>query len=282
MRRIITLMLVALLLGGCVDASAKIKTDKSIVKIGKEEAKISDLYEKVVTGNGAAAVQKFVEGYLFDKVVGDKVSVDTLAKEQLDNVKSLMGDNFPKYLEQLKYDETTYVDRIIVPQIKAQEVAFAYLGEKFDTIMATYTPVKMAVAQFAKEEDADKANAELLAGGDLAKIAIKYGAKTNIGTVQVFTNKSDLPKEVLSIGVQADKPFITETPIASTDKTAFYVVQVVETDYSKFKTDIELKLKKEPTFQDEAVVYYLSVYPLVVHDKLANDIITQTLPQYLR
>jgi len=274
MKRLLTVLIAALLLSGCVDATATIKKDATLVKIGKQEAN---------KNSGAGAIQKIVESYLFDKVVGTKVDLDKLAAEQLASVKTLMGDRFAAYLTQLQYDdEAMYVDRIIVPQLKAQELALAYLNEKFDDIMTTYTPVKMAVARFAKEADANKANAELLAGGDLAKLAIKYGAKTDVGTVQVYTNKSDLPKEVLSVGIQAAKPFITETPIASTDKTAYFVVQVVEVDRTKFRDEIDLKFRKDATFQDEAVVYYLGTYKFTVHDKLTSDILQQTLPQYLR
>lgn len=284
-----------LTLSGCGEAKTEPSDqDAWLIKMGDEEVTKKDVYNEMVAQNNIDPVVNKINSILTSKVVKTDKSIKDEANNQLNQLKSALGDNFEKTIKAQGYkNEKEYLNKVIIPGVKLSKIPEAYFKEQYDELANDYKLRKMQVVYINDKKTADKAKKDLKAGKKFNEIANKYGNKEAMDTsVNVYATKdSNIPKKVLDKALELKNG--KNTGVVSTGVNKSYmIIKMVEKDPKKFKKDgvkyfsdlakqqdqaaaaaaqnsqnaNDVKADTKGELTNKAYTYYLEKYDFSAHD----------------
>ena len=279
MKKILLTLAVALILVGCTDARAKIKSSNPLLKVGKTTITGKDLYPYLVENFGVDTVTTIVNRYLYEHVVTEKEDFTPKIEEMIEALKAIAGDSY--YAMYGLSSESAFISTML-QEYQLEAVAKVYIADHYDDLCKDYLPAKLAILQFADQKAATDALAEAKKGVALTDLAETYGAKTDKydGSESIYSISSGLSSEVSSYALYATQPSIVDSPIAATD-SYFYIVQVISVDRSALKEEISDAFLMDESVYQEAILFYCREYKLTYYDKAILNLIYSNNPEYL-
>jgi len=266
-------------LTGCTDAVAKLKDKNSVLMtVGKTSITKGQVYTMMSTASGAyTAVTDASETVAAAEVeVTDDMKSE--AESTLNYYKNAYGDSFATTLAQNNMTEDDlYNNLILSSQIDA--LTKQYVTENFDDLVSQYTPIKAYVLDFASQDNANAALADLKNGKEPTAVVTEYSASTSTGVTQIYTTSSTLDSEVRAV-ITSAAPADGWSMVPGTDGK-YYVVEVVENDASNMKDEVITALAGLSDMSTTAEEAYFKKYKFHIYDKPLYDAVMESYPNYI-
>ncbi len=284
MKKFLIIGVLALALAGCGDAYAKITNAKdAIVSIGSKSVTRGQLFDLMMNQDPASTVITMAKQVIMDEKVEVTDAIRAKAAESLEEIKESFGEEFADYIKRFGYkDEAEYVEKALIPFAQQDALVKEYVTENFDAIATTYFPRKVRVIQTKTEADAKAAINEVKEGGNFETVAAKYSSATAYkGELKLVHSESGYPEVVTTFLKTALQPTLTAEPLKDTTTSLFYVVQVVESQPSRYKDEAIEELVGLSSIAEKMFVELFKEGGFKVYDKIIFDILTSDYSQYL-
>lgn len=281
MKKIILSLCALLLLGGCSDAHAKLKDEKTVLfTVGDESITKGEVYNTMVqNGSGYTAVTKSKQ-VILDKEVPVTDEITASAEESFETYKSIYGESLDVALQSYGYkDADDFYNNSLLLSARTSELAKKYVEENFDTLVATYTPKQATVFTFTTEEDANNAKAALEENADPLTVASDFNS-SSIGSPRIITTETDLDVAAKNYILNATEAGISDVIIGNTVDN-FYIIQITETDVNNIHDDVVTTLLGLPTTSTDSDLYYFKKYGFKIYDRELYDNVEANYPNYL-
>ena len=275
-------VLMVISMSGCEDAKATISNGKeAIVTVGKQDVTKDDVYEVLNASLGAQVAITNSIKTVSSKEITDTEDIEKQAKEQLENLKSIYGDQFNEVLKQMNVTEEDYLNDYVIPAIKASELNKVYIDEHFDELIKQYEPIQATVLAFTSQEDANAALSGLKDGSITAiEAATKYDATTK-GNSEIITLDSVNYDAVTLSSLRSLSEDDGWTSINSENGSTFYVMKVDSKDPNAFKDEFVTFVTSNPAFPNTVTEYYFKKYGFHVYDITLYNVIKAQQPKLL-
>lgn len=284
MKKFLIIGVLALALAGCGDAYAKITNAKdAIVSIGSKSVTRGQLFDLMMNQDPASTVITMAKQVIMDEKVEVTDAIRAKAAESLEEIKESFGEEFADYIKRFGYkDEAEYVEKALIPFAQQEALVKEYVTENFDAIATSYFPRKVRVIQTKTEADAKAAINEVKEGGNFETVAAKYSSATAYkGELKLVHSESGYPEVVTTFLKTALQPTLTAEPLKDTTTSLFYVVQVVESQPSRYKDEAIEELVGLSSIAEKMFVELFKEGGFKVYDKIIFDILTSDYSQYL-
>jgi foldase protein PrsA len=171
-------------LTGCTDAVAKLKDKNSVLMtVGKTSITKGQVYTMMSTASGAYTAVTDASETVAAAEVEVTDDMKTQAESTLNYYKNAYGDSFATTLAQNNMTEDDlYNNLILSSQIDA--LTKQYVTENFDDLVSQYTPIKAYVLDFASQDNANAALADLKNGKEPTAVVTEYSASTSTGVTR--------------------------------------------------------------------------------------------------
>ncbi len=284
MKKILLILACAILMVGCYDKTTKV-SDPNTVLVTLDGGKITkgdvysvmshlDPYPAVVTLNLA-------QKYIFEKEIGLTDAVKTAADAALAKFIAAAGKDIQKALDDAGYKTAEeYYNQVCVTKAQKDILVVAYLTNTFESIVATYKPVKARVIEIKDATKAAAALAEIKNGADFTTVAKKYTSTAYPGVSTIYYSESTLPTEVLKALTDAKLPTLSGV-IVSADTGFWYIAQISVTDAAKMKDEIITQFKDNSTFINKALLGFYEEYKFRIYDKTIYDMMAKNYADYI-
>ena len=275
-------VLMVISMSGCEDAKATISNPKeAILTIGSHDVTKNDVYEVLNASiGGQVAITNSIKT-VTSKEITDTEELTNQAKEQLESLKSIYGDQFNEVLKQMNVTEEDYMNDFVIPAIKASELNKVYIDEHFDELIKQYDPIQATVLSFTSQEDANAALSGLKDGSITAiEAATKYDA-TSKGNSEIVTLDSVNYDAVTLSSLRALNEDDGWTSITSDNGSVFYVMKVDSKDPNAFKDEFVAFVSSNPSFPNTVTEYYFKKYGFHVYDITLYNVIKAQQPNLL-
>ena len=291
-RRIIVLSLLALLLAGCSDASAKISNAKEVLfTIGDTKVTKGDMYDRMLADDaGATVIQKALSAVVA-KEVETTDAIKAEAQKTFDTNKKAVEDAKLDWLEQLKsagFDsEEDYMNHCL-DTAKQAHLVDQYIEENYDTLLAEHKPVKARMIFLSAGNDTEaaiqkmnKALDRIEAGEDFVLVAKETGSSEDRAKEKIYLRSdSTIDYNVLAFLEQTSSPKVSDV-ITAKNSNGYYIVQITNTNASQLKDEFVETLKADEDFTDEVYGYYMKKYGFRIYDITVYNQIKENFPAYL-
>ena len=128
-------------LAGCSDAQAKLKdSSTALFSVGKKTVTKGDLYSKMNSTSGASVVTNNATKQISAAEIEVTDDMKESAEKTLKSYKSMYGDTFASYLENVNMTEDEYLNNFLIPSLQAEQLPKAYLEQNWDNVAKLYTP----------------------------------------------------------------------------------------------------------------------------------------------
>jgi hypothetical protein len=283
MKKLISIIMVTILLGGCSDALAKVsKSDSALISFDGGKVTKGDVYTTMKKNGLVNEVYTIALKTILDKEIGLTDEVKTSTDKKLAELKVEFGDKFDAALKDSGYvSETEFYNEALVPFTQTSMLVKKYLNDNFANIALSYYPRKARIIQTNTEADAKSAIAEVKSGGDYMTIAKKFSTTAYTGAEDIYYSGSSLPASVLTFIQTTSGPTLSATPILDTANSKYYVVQLTTADPAKFKDEIISKFAEQDTFNKLAVAYYYKSYGFKIYDKTLFDLFSSNYSDFM-
>lgn len=284
MKKFLIIGVLALALAGCGDAYAKITDAKNaIVSVGNQSVTRGQLFELMMNQDPASTVITMAKQVIMDEKIEVNDAIRASAAESLEEIKESFGEEFADYIKRFGYkDEADYVEKALVPFAQQEALVKEYVTENFESIATVYFPRKIRVIQTKTEEDAKAAINEVKDGGNFETVAAKYSSATAYkGELKLVHSESGYPEVVTTFLKTALQPTLTAEPLKDTTTNLFYIVQVVESQPTRYQDEAIEELVGLSSVAEKMFVELFKEGGFKVYDKIIFDILTSDYSQYL-
>jgi foldase protein PrsA len=284
MKKFLIIGILALALAGCGDAYAKITNAKgTIVSIGNKSVTRGQLFELMMNQDPASTVITMAKQVIMDEKVEITDAIRAKAAESLVEIKESFGAEFADYIKRFGYkDEADYVEKALIPFAQQEALVKQYVTENFETIATTYFPRKIRVIQTKTEEDAKAAINEVKDGGNFETVAAKYSSAASYkGELKLVHSESGYPAVITTFLKTALQPTLTAEPLKDATTSLFYVVQVVESQPSRYQEEAIEELIGLSSVAETMFVKLFKEGGFKVYDKIIFDILKSDYSKYL-
>ncbi len=276
-----------LLLAGCSTGQTTIPDGSEVLMtVGDQNFTREKEYALIKDYSGPQTLISLVNKQIYDKEIGRPDDMMKKQQEILEDYKQTPG--FEDQIKSLGFaDSEDYLNRALVPNAQAQELAKKYFTDAKEEIISEFDPVLAVIIETDSEDNANKALDALKNGEDAGKVGAQYGLESSSYTGQeqiVSTADTTLPDELRNAIQDAGKDGVLDqvfTNDTSTDNKQYYVASVVSRDYDKNLSKIISALSSNQTISNDCEVYYLKKYDFEVHDQYIFDYFKAMNPDYL-
>ncbi len=272
MNRTISVLLCAVLLSACSDASASIKDkDTPVIKVGDTAITKGQVYEKLLSSYGAPAVMQYITEVICDNEVEVTDEMKKTAEDNLEYYKSILGPYFEEYMTEQGMDEESFLKQQILMQ-QNDRLPSQYIEENYTELAEKYKPILGTILSFETMENANAAASALKDGSMNVEEAIKAYGSTSTGESELITIDSrNYDAEAIAV-LRAAEPDDGWVPVQSTSGTA-YVLRVEEKDYDALKEQAMTAFASISDVQSAAMKFFCEKYGFKVYDiSLISDI----------
>ena len=280
------LLLVSLLalspLAGCTDAQAKLKDAKTVLfSIGGDKITKGELFDLMKSTAGTSAVIADATTKITDAEVDTTPEMEEQAKTALEAYKSMYGDTFNLFLEQNNMTEEDYLEKKILPSLRAEQLPRIYIEDNWKDITTLYQPVKATILEFTSQDDANAALSELKDGSKTpAEAAAGHNSSSNGQSTLITMQDADLDSAVRTV-LTNGKTDDGWSLIPTTDGSKIFVVHLDDNDPNNFKEETINKLASFDKIKSDASTYFFFKYGFHVYDITIYNALKADYPDYL-
>lgn len=274
-------------LSGCKDARADISNgSETLVTVGKESVKQSDIYELLKTSAGPTTIS-LIQDEIAKK---EKITLDkdakAEAKESLASLKQSFGteEAFKEALKNANIkDENDYLEKIGYPAQKNIELVKKYIKDNEKAVFEKYHPIKAVVIQTKSKENGTKALNALKDGDKPTAIAKQYGDTTSFdGSESVYFANAKVPAVVFDKMAATSKKGVIDEVIEDSASQTYFVVKIINLDPNSYKDEATKEIAKNSgDIVNEMLTHYLKKYHFTIYDKDIYDQIKRSNESYI-
>ena len=257
----------ALLLAGCVDASAKLPNSQEVLMtIGKNNVTKGTIYSQMLNSNGSNIAYNEAKKVIAGLEVEVTDEMKESAESNLETYKTAYGDQFEDYLGTLNLTEEKYLNDYLIANSQVAELTTKYADEKFTELCEQYHPVQSIILTFPSQTDAENALNAIIKDNQEVSVAISENNSTSSETPVVIVNTdatydSNVSKYILSGTVEDGW-----TEIKSTDEVTYYLVKILSTNPEDFKDETITALTNTGDLTSDADKFFFEKYKFHIYD----------------
>jgi hypothetical protein len=284
MKKMISVLTLAVILAGCTDAYVKVQNPKeNVVTIGERSFSKEQLFSMMISQDPGSLVIEMAKRFILDDEYPVDDRVREKAQEELEYVKEIFGEAFLTNIALYGFvNEQDYLDRALIPSAQEALLTEKYIDENFDMITAKYVPRKARIIEFNELTDASDALEAIKAGANVEEVASEFSTSTVFkGELNLYHNESGLPSAVAEFINLSEVPTLSSAPIQQSSTGKYYVVQVVEVVATRFKEEIIDNLSNLNSINQLMFIDYFKQGEFNVYDKKIFDSVFQSYRDYL-
>lgn len=280
MKKLLLATCALLLLAGCGDAHAKIKSPNDVlVKVGKTSITKGNVYETMKTQAGSYHVISLSTKAILDAEVEVTEDMKKEANATLEQLRSSYGDGFATALSNNGYlSEEDFLNNSLLLSKRLSALTDKYIKENAEDLLKQYSPKKIAYVSFSEEETAHLAQLAAKDGQSLQDVATAFKSE-NAGNEQLVNTTTTIDAMIQSYIKTASTNDLSEV-ITGTDGK-FYIVKIVEADIEKFKEEAITSLSSIAELSSISEKSFYKKYNFSIFDRDTYNSIKAEYPQYL-
>lgn len=278
-KKIVALMLSAMVLAGCSDGHATISNaNEKIFSVGNATVTKGDVYSSLFNSIGSYVVISDATKAVLNANVPVTDEINAEADETMSSYEALYGDALDTMVASYGYkDAQDYRDNGVIPSIQAKALYEMYVTDNWDTIKQDKNPKKGVIISVSDADTAANVMNALNEGTELADVISEYSL-SHSGSEELIYADSDYPVEVMTmVNSATDATYATVT----CSDGSIYVLSVTQNDPEAIKEEVAADLALTEDIQVAALTYYIKAAGFKVYDRDLYDTIKLSYPEYL-
>lgn len=278
-KKIVALMLSAMVLAGCSDGHATISNaNEKIFSVGNATVTKGDVYSSLFNSIGSYVVISDATKAVLNANVPVTDEINAEADETMSSYEALYGDALDTMVASYGYkDAQDYRDNGVIPSIQAKALYEMYVTDNWDTIKQDKNPKKGVIISVSDADTAADVMNALNEGTELTDVISEYSL-SHSGAEELIYADSDYPVEVMTmVNSATDATYATVT----CSDGSIYVLSVTQNDPEAIKEEVVADLALTEDIQVAALTYYIKAAGFKVYDRDLYDTIKLSYPEYL-
>lgn len=278
-KKIVALMLSAMVLAGCSDGHATISNaNEKIFSVGNATVTKGDVYSSLFNSIGSYVVISDATKAVLNANVPVTDEINAEADETMSSYEALYGDALDTMVASYGYkDAQDYRDNGVIPSIQAKALYEMYVTDNWDTIKQDKNPKKGVIISVSDADTAADVMNALNEGTELTDVISEYSL-SHSGAEELIYADSDYPVEVMTmVNSATDATYATVT----CSDGSIYVLSVTQNDPEAIKEEVAADLALTEDIQVAALTYYIKAAGFKVYDRDLYDTIKLSYPEYL-
>lgn len=278
-KKIVALMLSAMVLAGCSDGHATISNaNEKIFSVGNATVTKGDVYSSLFNSIGSYVVISDATKAVLNANVPVTDEINAEADETMSSYEALYGDALDTMVASYGYkDAQDYRDNGVIPSIQAKALYEMYVTDNWDTIKQDKNPKKGVIISVSDADTAADVMNALNEGTELTDVISEYSL-SHSGAEELIYADSDYPVEVMTmVNSATDATYATVT----CSDGSIYVLSVTQNDPESIKEEVAADLALTEDIQVAALTYYIKAAGFKVYDRDLYDTIKLSYPEYL-
>ncbi len=278
-KKIVALMLSAMVLAGCSDGHATISNaNEKIFSVGNTTVTKGDVYSSLFNSIGSYVVISDATKAVLNANVPITDEINAEADETMSSYEAMYGDALDTMVASYGYkDAQDYRDNGVIPSIQAKALYEMYVTDNWDTIKQEKNPKKGVIISVSDADTAANVMNALNEGAELADVISEYSL-SHSGAEELIYADSDYPVEVMTmVNSATDATYATVT----CSDGSIYVLSVTQNDPEAIKEEVAAALALTEDIQVAALTHYIKAAGFKVYDRDLYDTIKLSYPEYL-
>ena len=278
-KKIVALMLSAMVLAGCSDGHATISNaNEKLFSVGNTTVTKGDVYSSLFNSIGSYVVISDATKAVLNANVPITDEINAEADETMSSYEALYGDALDTMVASYGYkDAQDYRDNGVIPSIQAKALYEMYVTDNWDTIKQDKNPKKGVIISVSDADTAANVMNALNEGAELADVISEYSL-SHSGAEELIYADSDYPVEVMTmVNSATDATYATVT----CSDGSIYVLSVTQNDPEAIKEEVAADLALTEDIQVAALTHYIKAAGFKVYDRDLYDTIKLSYPEYL-
>ena len=281
------------LLAGCKDATATVSNPKEmLVKIGNVTVTKGDVYAEMMKDDASNTVVNLALKQIANAEVETTDDIKKEAQSTYDDYKAQIestGVDFETGLKQYGYASAEEFMDYCISTVKADRLLDKYIDENWDKLVEENKPVKAKMiwvdgsnGMEDAQKEANEAIALLKSGVSFEEVSEKYNDRSAYAEEKLYTlaNNSTLDYNVLQFMLNTATPTLSEAIQANTG-SAYYVVQVTNTNINQMKDEFITAYKNMTNTRDTVFHNYFKAHKFTIYDIDVFNTVKSNYPSYL-
>ncbi len=281
------------LLAGCKDATATVSNPKEmLIKIGNVTVTKGDVYAEMMKDDASNTVVNLALKQIANAEVETTDDIKKEAQSTYDDYKAQIestGVDFETGLKQYGYASAEEFMDYCISTVKADRLLDKYIDENWDKLVEENKPVKAKMiwvdgsnGMEDAQKEANEAIALLKSGVSFAEVSEKYNDRPAYAEEKLYTlaNNSTLDYNVLQFMLNTTTPTLSEAIQANTG-SAYYVVQVTNTNINQMKDEFIAAYKEMTNTRDTVFHNYFKAHKFTIYDIDVFNTVKANYPSYL-
>ena len=281
------------LLAGCKDATATVSNPKEmLIKIGNVTVTKGDVYAEMMKDDASNTVVNLALKQIANAEVETTDDIKKEAQSTYDDYKAQIestGVDFETGLKQYGYASAEEFMDYCISTVKADRLLDKYIDENWDKLVEENKPVKAKMiwvdgsnGMEDAQKEANEAIALLKSGVSFEEVSEKYNDRQAYAEEKLYTlaNNSTLDYNVLQFMLNTATPTLSEAIQANTG-SAYYVVQVTNTNINQMKDEFITAYKNMTNTRDTVFHNYFKAHKFTIYDIDVFNTVKANYPSYL-
>ena len=281
------------LLAGCKDATATVSNPKEmLIKIGNVTVTKGDVYAEMMKDDASNTVVNLALKQIANAEVETTDDIKKEAQSTYDDYKAQIestGVDFETGLKQYGYASAEEFMDYCISTVKADRLLDKYIDENWDKLVEENKPVKAKMiwvdgsnGMEDTQKEANEAIALLKSGMSFEEVSEKYNDRPAYAEEKLYTlaNNSTLDYNVLQFMLNTATPTLSEAIQANTG-SAYYVVQVTNTNINQMKDEFITAYKNMTNTRDTVFHNYFKAHKFTIYDIDVFNTVKANYPSYL-
>ncbi|MBQ1300009.1 MAG: hypothetical protein IIZ98_04080 [Erysipelotrichaceae bacterium] len=281
------------LLAGCKDATATVSNPKEmLIKIGNVTVTKGDVYAEMMKDDASNTVVNLALKQIANAEVETTDDIKKEAQSTYDDYKAQIestGVDFETGLKQYGYASAEEFMDYCISTVKADRLLDKYIDENWDKLVEENKPVKAKMiwvdgsnGMEDAQKEANEAIALLKSGVSFEEVSEKYNDRSAYAEEKLYTlaNNSTLDYNVLQFMLNTATPTLSEAIQANTG-SAYYVVQVTNTNINQMKDEFITAYKNMTNTRDTVFHNYFKAHKFTIYDIDVFNTVKANYPSYL-
>lgn len=281
------------LLAGCKDATATVSNPKEmLIKIGNVTVTKGDVYAEMMKDDASNTVVNLALKQIANAEVETTDDIKKEAQSTYDDYKAQIestGVDFETGLKQYGYASAEEFMDYCISTVKADRLLDKYIDENWDKLVEENKPVKAKMiwvdgsnGMEDAQKEANEAIALLKSGVSFEEVSEKYNDRPAYAEEKLYTlaNNSTLDYNVLQFMLNTATPTLSEAIQANTG-SAYYVVQVTNTNINQMKDEFITAYKNMTNTRDTVFHNYFKAHKFTIYDIDVFNTVKSNYPSYL-
>ncbi|MBR3352910.1 MAG: hypothetical protein IKG35_12420 [Erysipelotrichaceae bacterium] len=281
------------LLAGCKDATATVSNSKEmLIKIGNVTVTKGDVYAEMMKDDASNTVVNLALKQIANAEVETTDDIKKEAQSTYDDYKAQIestGVDFETGLKQYGYASAEEFMDYCISTVKADRLLDKYIDENWDKLVEENKPVKAKMiwvdgsnGMEDAQKEANEAIALLKSGVSFEEVSEKYNDRSAYAEEKLYTlaNNSTLDYNVLQFMLNTATPTLSEAIQANTG-SAYYVVQVTNTNINQMKDEFITAYKNMTNTRDTVFHNYFKAHKFTIYDIDVFNTVKSNYPSYL-